>query len=128
VTKILIAEDEPDIRSLINFALSHRGYEVIPAIDGEMAYTLALKEVPDLILMDVQMPRLNGYEACRQIKAEATLRHVAVVFLSACGATADVQAGFAAGATAYLRKPFALDELMHTVAEILGRRATPQPV
>ena len=128
MTKILIAEDEPDIRSLINFALSHRGYEVIPAIDGEMAYTLALKEVPDLILMDVQMPRLNGYEACRQIKAEATLRHVAVVFLSACGATADVQAGFAAGATAYLRKPFALDELMHTVAEILGRRATPQPV
>ena len=128
VTKILVAEDEPDIRMLLKLALSFTGYHVIPATDGQMAYTLALQEIPDLILMDVQMPKLNGYEACRQIKAEATLRHIAVVFLSACGATTDMQAGFAAGATAYVRKPFRLDDLMHTVAEILGRRAMPQPV
>jgi DNA-binding response OmpR family regulator len=128
VTKILIAEDEPDIQRLIKLALSHTGYRFLSATDGQMAYALALKEIPDLILMDVQLPQLNGYEACRRIKAEATLQHVAVVFLSALGAAANVQAGFASGAAAYLRKPFRLDELTRTVAEILSRRVVPGPV
>ncbi len=122
MTKILIAEDEPDIQLLLGLILRYTGYQVISATDGQMAYELALAEIPDLVIMDVQMPKLNGYEACKRITAEATLRHTPVMFLSSLSAVADVQAGFAAGGIAYLLKPFALDEFKGAVAEVLGRR------
>ncbi len=71
MAKILIAEDEPDIRDLVAFTLRFAGYEVVTASNGEDAVSLAPKEVPDLILMDVRMPRMTGYDACRLIKTEA---------------------------------------------------------
>ncbi len=121
MAKILIAEDERDIRDLITFTLRFAGHEVVAAANGEEAFQLALKEVPELIMMDVRMPKMTGYEACKLIKAEPTLQHIPVVFLSAKGQENEVKTGILAGASEYLLKPFAPDQLTKKVAEILGR-------
>jgi CheY-like chemotaxis protein len=120
MTKILIAEDERDIRDLIAFTLRFAGYEVITANNGEEAVAQTLKEIPDLVITDVRMPKMTGYEACKQIKADPTTQHIPVVFLSAKGQEAEVQTGLASGGDEYLLKPFAPDQLTRKVAEILG--------
>jgi len=121
MAKILVAEDERDIRDLIAFTLRFAGHEVTTAVNGEELYQLALKEVPELILTDVRMPKMTGYEACKLIKAEPTLQHIPIVFLSAKGQESEVQTGLSVGAEEYLLKPFAPDQLTKKVAEILGR-------
>ena len=121
MTKIMIAEDERDIRDLIAFTLRFAGYEVLTANNGEECVTMTQKELPDLVLTDVRMPKMTGYEACKQIKADPTTQHIPVVFLSAKGQEAEVQTGLASGADEYLLKPFAPDQLTRKVAEILGK-------
>ena len=119
MTKILIAEDEPDIRELVAFTLRFGGYEVVTAMNGEEAVQFALRELPDMILMDVRMPRMTGYDACRVMKADPLLRHIPVVFLSAKGQETEIQTGLNAGAEEYLLKPFAPDQLTERVRAIL---------
>jgi len=121
MTKILIAEDEPDIRDLIAFTLRFAGYEVVTGSNGEEAVQLARKEFPDLILLDVRMPRMTGYEACKKIKADSSLKDVPIVFLSAKGQEAEIQSGMEAGAEEYLLKPFAPDQLTERVRSILSK-------
>ncbi len=118
MTKILIAEDERDIRELITFALRYNGYEVVSAKDGEEALELALKEYPDLVLLDIRMPRMNGYEVCRLIKENEATNHIPVVFISAKGQEKEVQEGLEAGATDYILKPFSPDHLVERVAKL----------
>ena len=125
MSKILIAEDERDIRDLIAFTLRFAGYEVLTANNGEEAVTMTQNELPDLVLTDVRMPKMTGYEACKLIKADPNTRHIPVVFLSAKGQEAEVQSGLAAGADEYLLKPFAPDQLTRKVAEILGKAKAP---
>jgi len=122
MTKILIAEDERDIRDLITFTLSFAGYEVIAANNGEEAVTLTRQELPDLVLMDVRMPRMTGYEACAAIKADPNLKDIPVIFLSAKGQEAEIQAGLKAGGIEYLLKPFAPDQLTARIKEVLSRQ------
>ena len=120
MAKILVVEDEPDIRDLIVFILRMLGgYEVVAANNGEEAVQLAFKEIPDLILTDVRMPKMSGYEACQRIKAEPTTKHIPVVFLTARGQEQEVQAGIAAGGDEYLLKPFEQAQLLKKVADIL---------
>ena len=119
MAKILIAEDEQDIRDLITFTLRFAGYEVTATIDGEEAYQAAKDILPDLILLDVRMPRLNGYDACKKIKTNDKTQHIPIVFLSAKGQEAEVQAGMDAGATEYIIKPFSPDQLTERVQAIL---------
>jgi len=121
--RILIAEDERDIRDLIAFTLRFAGYEVLTANNGEEAVQMTQKELPDLVLTDVRMPKMTGYEACKQIEADPRTQHIPVVFLSAKGQEAEVQSGMAAGADEYLLKPFAPDQLTRKVAEILSKPA-----
>jgi CheY-like chemotaxis protein len=118
---ILVAEDERDIRELINFTLMYAGHTVTLASNGLEAYETAVQLVdkPDLIMMDVRMPRMTGYEACRQIKSVAELKDIPVVFLSAKGQDEEVQTGIEAGAVAYILKPFAPEDLNRRIAEIL---------
>jgi CheY-like chemotaxis protein len=111
MTRILIAEDERDIRDLITFTLQFAGYDVLAASNGEEALQLAREETPDLILMDVRMPRMTGYEACAAMKADPKLKDVPVIFLSAKGQDSEIQSGLQAGAVEYLLKPFAPDQL-----------------
>ncbi len=121
MAKILIAEDERDIRELITFTLKFSGFEVVQAIDGADAVDKAAKEIPDLILMDVRMPRMTGYEACRHLKANAATANIPVVFLSAKGQEAEVRTGLDVGASEYILKPFAPDQLAARVKEVLAR-------
>ncbi|KPL78936.1 chemotaxis protein CheY [Ornatilinea apprima] len=117
--KILIAEDEADIRALIEFTLKFAGFDVVTAKNGLEALEAAQAELPDLILLDVRMPQMTGYEACEAIKSDPDIRHIPVVFLSAKGQEKEILAGLEAGATEYLLKPFAPDELARRITELL---------
>jgi len=121
MAKILIAEDERDIRDLITFTLGFAGFEVVAAANGEEAVNLARQEIPDLILMDVRMPRMTGYEACALMKADAKLKDIPVIFLSAKGQDSEIQTGLQAGAADYLLKPFAPDQLTERIQSVLAR-------
>ena len=119
---ILIADDEPDVLELLVYRLSHSGFEVIGAHDGEEALQFALDRTPDLAVLDVMMPRLDGYELTRRLRAEERTRRMPVILLTARAQDSDVATGFLAGADDYLRKPFNPDELVERVRAVLGRR------
>ena len=119
MAKVLIAEDERDIRDLITFTLRFAGHDVVTAVNGEEAVEKTLKEKPDLVLMDVRMPRMTGYEACKKIKSEESIKDIPVVFLSAKGQESEVTAGLDAGAVEYILKPFSPDQLTERVRTIL---------
>ncbi len=124
MAKILIAEDEQDIRNLITFTLRFAGHEILATNNGAEAFEKVVEmaennELPELILMDVRMPRMTGYEACKRIKADERLAHIPVAFLSAKGQESEVKEGFEAGAIDYIIKPFAPDQLTSKVDELL---------
>lgn len=123
---ILVAEDERDIRELVNFTLMFAGHTVTQAANGEEAFekASAMEKKPDLIMMDVRMPKMTGYEACRRMKSVEDLKDIPVVFLSAKGQDEEIQTGIAAGAVAYILKPFAPEELNRRIAEILQQIGT----
>ena len=126
MARILVAEDERDIRDLINFTLTFAGHTMTLASNGQEAVDLAKQAaqnptLPHLIMMDVRMPKMTGYEACRELKADPQLNPIPVVFLSAKGQDDEVQTGIDAGAIDYILKPFAPDDLIRRIAEILQR-------
>jgi CheY-like chemotaxis protein len=121
MARILIAEDEPDIRELVAFTLRFAGHEVTTTSNGEEAVQQASQVMPDLILMDVRMPKMTGYDACRVMKASPILKDIPVVFLSAKGQDSEIQSGLDAGAEEYLLKPFAPDQLTERVKAILAK-------
>jgi CheY-like chemotaxis protein len=121
MARILIAEDEPDIRELVAFTLRFAGHEVIATANGEEAVQQAGQMIPDLILMDVRMPRMTGYEACRLMKIDPILKDIPVVFLSAKGQDSEIQTGMDVGAEDYMLKPFAPTQLTERVKAILAK-------
>ncbi|MBN2303809.1 MAG: response regulator [Anaerolineae bacterium] len=121
MAKILIAEDERDIRDLIEFTLKYAGHEVIKAANGAEAVELAPDVMPDLIMLDVRMPRMTGYEACAALKGIEKVSKIPVVFLSAKGQASEMEAGMDAGAYDYILKPFAPDQLTQRISEILAK-------
>ena len=125
--KILIAEDERDIRELVKYSLMFAGFEVVEASNGIEAVDRTVAEKPDLILMDVRMPKMTGYEACKQLKAIDDVKDIPVIFLSAKGQESEIQQGLDVGAVEYILKPFAPDYLTERVNEVLRRGGEPQP-
>ena len=121
MARILIAEDEPDIRELVAFTLRFAGHEVTTTVNGEEALQQASHLIPDIIIMDVRMPRMTGYEACRLMKADHNLKDIPVMFLSAKGQDSEIQAGLDVGAEEYLLKPFAPTQLAEHVKAILTK-------
>jgi DNA-binding response OmpR family regulator len=121
MAKILIAEDERDIRDLVAFTLRFAGHEVFAASNGEEAVEMAPNVAPDLILMDVRMPKMTGYQACKAMKANPDLKDIPVVFLTARGQETEIQEGLDAGAEEYLLKPFAPDQLSARIKTILAK-------
>ena len=120
MVKILVAEDERDIRELVAFTLRFAGFEVELAVNGADAVEKALASKPDLILMDVRMPRMTGYEACATLKRTPEVRDIPVVFLSAKGQESEINTGLEVGAVEYILKPFAPDQLITRVKQILA--------
>ena len=126
MAKILIAEDERDIRELIEFTLTaYAGHQVFKAANGAEAVELAPQVMPDLIMMDVRMPRMTGYEACKALKGMDLVKDIPVVFLSAKGQENEIDTGLDAGAYDYILKPFAPAELATRVGEILKKFSKP---
>ena len=121
MARILIAEDEPDIRELVAFTLRFAGHEVTTTANGEEALHQASQLIPDIIIMDVRMPKMTGYDACRAMKADVMLKDIPVMFLSAKGQDSEIQAGLDVGAEEYLLKPFAPTQLAERVKVILGK-------
>ena len=119
--RILIAEDEPDIRELVAFTLRFAGHEVTATANGEEALQQASQIIPDIIIMDVRMPKMTGYDACRAMKADIALKDIPVVFLSAKGQDSEIQTGLDVGAEEYLLKPFAPSQLAERVKAILAK-------
>ena len=119
---VLVAEDDEDILDLVVFDLESEGYDVLTARDGQEAVALALERHPDLVLLDVAMPGLDGYEVTRRLRADESTRGTPVVLLTARAQVKDVIAGFEAGANDYVTKPFRPDELRTRLHAALGRR------
>jgi DNA-binding response OmpR family regulator len=120
MAKILVAEDDQDIRELIVLTLQFNGFDVSPVDNGAAAVELAPREAFDLILMDVRMPKMTGYEACKRLKELESTRDIPVIFLSAKGQEAEIKTGIEAGATDYILKPFAPDQLITKIKQVLS--------
>lgn len=129
MAKILVAEDEPDIRELLSFTLKYGGFEVVTAANGLEAIEQAEKSKPDMILLDVRMPRMTGYEACKVLKKKPETADIPIVFLSAKGQEAEVERGIEVGAIDYILKPFAPDTLISQIKKLLDNSdsKTPSP-
>jgi DNA-binding response OmpR family regulator len=119
---VLVADDDEDILGLVSFRLERSGYEVAAAKDGEEALRLARELSPALVVLDVMMPRLDGYEVTRRLREDEATRGIPVILLTALAQEADVARGFESGADDYLRKPFSPQELAARVQAVLGRR------
>lgn len=120
--RVLIADDDRDILELVAFRLGHAGYETVTADDGAEALRLAREQQPDLVVLDVMMPKLDGYEVMRALRTDQATRGTPVILLTARAQESDVSRGFEAGADDYVRKPFSPQELTARVQAILGRR------
>ena len=119
--RILIADDDPDILELVAFRLSRAGYDVIKAADGEDALAKAAQHAPDLAVLDVMMPKMDGYEVTRQIRALAHTAATPVILLTARVQEVDIARGSEAGADDYMKKPFSPQDLRARVEAVLGR-------
>jgi DNA-binding response OmpR family regulator len=117
---VLVAEDDSDILDLVRFRLERSGYETVCARDGEEALLLACDCCPDVAVIDVMMPKQNGYDVTRRLRADERTEHLPVLLLTARVRDDDIERGFEAGADDYLEKPFSPEELRARVAAILG--------
>ena len=116
---VLVADDDPDILELVTYILKSEGYEVVSAPDGLQALELARARRPQLAVLDVSMPNLDGLEVTRRLRADAELASLPVILLTARVAAADQERGLEAGATDYLPKPFKPQDLRERVAAVL---------
>ena len=122
--RVLIAEDEPSIVVSLEFLLKGAGYEVIVARDGGEALAAAEQELPDLVLLDIMLPLVNGFEVCRRLRLHPVLQRVPILLLTARGRESEIARGMALGANAYMTKPFATRDFMAKVGELLGAGPT----
>ncbi len=119
--KVLVVDDEEYIQHILNFSFGAEGYEVITAADGEEAVNIARSEKPDIIVLDIMMPKMDGYEACKRIKADPQTQDIPVILLTAKGREVDRKLGAEAGADDYVVKPFSPGRLIERVEGFIKR-------
>ncbi len=120
---VLVADDEEDIRSLVSVRLKRAGYDVITAADGEEALLLVAARLPDLVVLDMMMPKATGLEVARNMREQAATKDIPIILLTARAQEADVVSGFEAGADDYMKKPFSPQDLQARVQALLERSA-----
>ena len=118
--KVLVVDDEPNILMSLEFLMRKSGYEVFIARNGAEALQLVHEQRPNVLVLDIMMPEVDGYEVCQHIKAHPELRHIRVIFLSAKSKEADIEKGYAAGADLYLTKPFSTRNLVKRINEFIS--------
>ena len=121
--KILIADDEPNIVISLEYLMKREGYTVLVARDGQEALDTIARERPDLVLLDVMMPKKSGFEVCQAVRASEELQATKILMLTAKGRDTDLAKGLALGADAYMTKPFSTRELVQKVADMLGQQS-----
>lgn len=126
-TKVLVVEDDPDIRELISFNLVREGYEIHPASSGDRGLTLAQALEPDIILLDVMLPGLDGFEVCRRLRASSQTQGVPIIMLTARSEDADIITGLEVGADDYITKPFSPKVLSARIRTVLRRKGASEP-
>jgi len=119
--KILVVDDEIYIVHILDFSLGIEGYEVMTALDGEQALAKVEQDKPDLIVLDIMMPKLDGYETCKALKSNPATKDIPVILLSAKGRNVDQKVGFEVGADDYITKPFSPRKLVERINAILGQ-------
>jgi two-component system alkaline phosphatase synthesis response regulator PhoP len=119
--KVLVVDDEEYIQHILNFSFGAEGYDVVTASDGAEGLSKAKDEKPDVIVMDIMMPRMDGYEACKKIKADPVTRNIPVILLTAKGRDVDRKLGSDAGADDYVVKPFSPGRLIERVEGIIKK-------
>jgi two-component system alkaline phosphatase synthesis response regulator PhoP len=122
--RILIIDDEPNIVLALELLMKKEGYEVRIVADGERAVQAATEFHPHLILLDIMMPGMDGYEVCQRIRTDALLKDVSIIMLTAKGREVEKEKGLALGADLYITKPFSTRQLVATVKEILAEKST----
>jgi two-component system, OmpR family, alkaline phosphatase synthesis response regulator PhoP len=121
--KVLIVDDEPNIVAALEYLLQKQGYAVKIAANGEQALAQLDAFKPDLVLLDVMMPKVSGYEVCQRMRAQPQWRHIKIVMLSAKGREVEVSKGMSLGADLYVTKPFSSTELVATIGNLLAGTA-----
>ncbi len=120
--KVLVVDDEPDVLALLTLMLKSQGYNVITAVDGQEALEKARKEAPDLILLDVMLPKMDGYKVARMLKFDENFSHIPIILLTAKIQEKDRQTGLEMGANDYMTKPFDTALLLSKVKETLSKK------
>jgi two-component system, OmpR family, alkaline phosphatase synthesis response regulator PhoP len=118
--RILIADDEENIVISLEFLMKREGFEVLIARDGEQALEMIRAELPDLVLLDVMMPKKSGFEVCQEIKTDPQLRTVKILMLTAKGRETEIAKGLALGADSYVTKPFSTKDLVERIRGMLA--------
>ena len=118
--KILVVDDDPYILMSLEFLMRKNGFDVVVARNGTEALDLVEKQLPDLVLLDIMMPDVDGYEICRYIKKSSRFKNTKVVFVSAKSKESDIQKSYELGASLYITKPFGTRELLKQVKELLA--------
>lgn len=118
--KILFIDDEADLVKVVTFRLERAGYEVISALDGQEGLDKARGEKPDLIVLDLMLPKVNGYKVCRMLKFDEKYKYIPIVMFTARAQEADKKMGKEVGADAYIVKPFEPEILLSKIKELLG--------
>ena len=123
--RILLVDDEPSILKVVSKRLEVEGYQVSMAVEGQEALVKAQTERPDLIILDLMLPKLNGYEVCTMLKQDTRYQRIPIMLFTAKAQEKDEQLGMECGADAYVRKPFRAQELLDTIRRLLT--ASPRP-
>ena len=121
MSRILLAEDDPDIMHMVAYKLRRAGFEVVEVVDGPAALDACLRDPPDLVLLDVRMPRMDGIAVCRELRAGPRTGRLPIIMLTARARPQDREQAFAAGATDYVVKPFSPRALVERVEGVLAR-------
>ncbi len=123
--RVLLVDDEPSIVKMVGKRLEVEGFDVLIAMDGQEGLKKAQTESPDVMILDVMLPKLNGYEVCTMLKQDTRYQQIPIIMFSAKAQEKDAQTGLACGANAYVRKPFKAQELLEQIRAVCPRAASP---
>ena len=118
--RILVVDDESDMVDIVKLNLELQGYHVLSAMDGQEGLRMVKEQQPDLILLDVMMPQMNGYQVCRLLKFDDQYKHIPIILLTARARTEDRKEAQAVGADSFITKPFSMSDLLTKVGDLLG--------
>jgi two-component system alkaline phosphatase synthesis response regulator PhoP len=125
--KILVADDEPPIVRLMEFILGRHGHQMLSAVNGEQALAMVREHDPDIVLLDIMMPRIDGYEVARTLRADPKYARLPIIMLSAKAQDEDIQKGIEVGVDEYITKPFSPEHVVHVVNDHMSRAKPSEP-